>query len=453
MRASDGGGGAGGGTRRRNGLSALMTGLSWWQAVLVAVPLPLIGIGGAVGGFIGGTAAAANATLARRNRFGAGITALSMTVVSLFAYGGYFAVAGALHSAFSSHHTSAPLDGPIVVTTTPSPTPYRTPQLVQPWKPVPPGVIPNQPRVVTATGAQLTWPAYDNTTGDPRYDVARYEVYRIAFGHSPSASPGTLIGSVPGDRTAYADTGAPARTGPRDGIYTYLIGVRTKGGRLIEGTPVDLQLPMPGRTEIAIPATAAATIASGRPNAPAAPVLAQHFDANLEIGPDEDLGLGNTRMVFGFGPLAALPNGASLVEAHLSVWRTSGGNYPDQYTLYALRRSFTGPQVTWRRASKGAAWNRPGGDYGAPTGRVLPSTEPGTLRSDFDATAAVRGWLRDPRSEHGLLLRADTESVRTAPLLNGFYVPVGGAYPTYPAWDSPELTLTYTTTPPPPAFP
>ena len=74
MRVSDGGntdGGntdrgneANGRTRQRKGFGALVTGLSWWQAVLVLAPLALIGIGGAIGGALGGTAAATNAALA-----------------------------------------------------------------------------------------------------------------------------------------------------------------------------------------------------------------------------------------------------------------------------------------------------------------------------------------------------------------------------------------------------
>jgi hypothetical protein len=315
---------------------------------------------------------------------------------------------------------------------------------VQQFKPVPAGVIANQPRVINATGAALTWPAYVNTTGDAPYDVATYEVYRSTLNYDLSRSPGTLIGSVRGGQTSFVDTNAPARTGPHDGIYHYLIGVRTKGGRLIQGSPVLVQLPMPGQTELAIPADAADTIASGQPNAVASTVLSQLSAKLLEIGPDEDLGLGNTRLVFDFGPLAGLPSGATLVEAHLSVWRADGGNYPDQYTLYALSRSFTGSQVTWNNASTGTAWTHPGGDYTAPTGRVSHAIDPGIQRSDFDATAAVRGWISDPRSEHGLLLKADTESVRTAPLLSGFYVPIGGSYPPYPAWECPQLYITYT---------
>jgi hypothetical protein len=214
-----------------------------------------------------------------------------------------------------------------------------------------------------------------------------------------------------------------------------------------------VRLPMPGETELAVPATAADTIASGRPDAVADTVLAQRSTKTLEIGPDQDLGLGNTRLVFGFGPLPALPRGASLAEAHLSLWSTSGGDYPDRYTLYALRRSFTGSRVTWNSASPGTAWTRPGGDYAAPAGRVLPPVGPGVRRSDFDATAAVRGWLRHPGSAHGLLLKADTESVTKAPLLNGFYVPMGGSDPPYPASQAPVLYLTYTGAPPtaPPA--
>ncbi|GIH16921.1 DNRLRE domain-containing protein [Rugosimonospora africana] len=443
MRASGRGNEANSGARRRKGFGALVAGLSWWQAVLVVAPLPLLGIGGAVGGFLGGTAAAANATLARRKQFGAGITALAMSTVSLFAYGVYFLVAGAIQSAItSSQQPSAPLGGPIA--TASAPTPYRTPQLIQPFKPVPAGVIANQPSVISATGAALTWPAYVNTTGDAQYDVATYEVYRNTLDHNLSQSPGTLVGSVRGEQTSFVDTSAPARTGPHDGIYNYLIGVRTRAGRFIQGTPLLVQLPMPGETELAVPATAADTIASGQPNAIANTVLSQGSSKLLEIGPDEDLGLGNTRLVFDFGPLAALPSDAALVEAHLSLWRTTGGNYPDQYTLYTLKRSFTGSQVTWNRASTGTAWTHPGGDYTAPTGRVLQAIDPSIQRSDFDATGAVRGWISNPSSEHGLLLKADTESVETAPLLDGFYVPIGGSYPPYPAWECPQLYITYT---------
>ncbi|MGH6657310.1 MAG: DNRLRE domain-containing protein [Actinocrinis sp.] len=111
---------------------------------------------------------------------------------------------------------------------------------------------------------------------------------------------------------------------------------------------------------------------------------------------------------------------------------------------YLPSRSFTGSQVTWNSASSGTVWTHPGGDYAPPTGRVLRAIDPSIQRSDFDATAAVRDWIRTPSSAHGLLLKADTESVKTAPLLNGFYVPTGGSYPPYPASESPQLYITYT---------
>jgi hypothetical protein len=422
---------------RGKGLRVMLAGLRWWQIVLVVLPLTLIGIGGALGGLVGGAAAGANTALARRKRYGAGVMALTMGTVSVSAYGAYFLIAllivGAGHSATTTF-----------VQPSAAPTPYRSPQPVQQWKPVPAGVIANQPSVINATGAALTWPAYVNTTGDAPYDVATYEVYRSTLNYDLSRSPGTLIGSVHSGQTSFVDTSAPARTGPHDGIYHYLIGVRTKGGRFIQGTPVLVQLPMPGHTELAIPATAAATIASGQPNAIADTVISQRSTKLLEIGPDEDLGLGNTRLVFDFGPLTALPGGAALIEAHLSVWPTSGGNYADQYTVYALSRSFTGSQVTWNSASTGIPWAHPGGDYTTPTGRVLHAIDPSIARRDYDATAAVRGWITNPSSEHGLLLKADTESVRTAPLLNAFYVPIGGSYPPYPAWECPQLYITYT---------
>ncbi|WP_165845705.1 DNRLRE domain-containing protein [Streptacidiphilus pinicola] len=433
-----------GGALPRGRYAAMVAGLSWWQAGLVLVPLALIPLGGAIGGFFGGMAAATNAALARRNQFGSAITALAMSTVALFAYGLYFIIAGSLLSWFTSgSHPSASPGGSVLATTAPAPAPYRSPPPEQQWKPVPPGVVVDQPSVINATGAALAWPAYVNTTGSAAYDVARYEVYRNGLNQDLSQSPGHLIGVVNGDQTSFLDSGAPTRTGPHDGLYTYLIGVRTKGGRFIQGTPLLVQLPMPGRTEVALPALVADTIGSGMPNSAADAVIKKDSTPHLELGPDEDMGLGNTRLVFGFGPLAMLPKGADVVEAHLSLWRSSGGNYPDQDTLYALHRSFTGAQVTWNRAAAGRPWSRPGGDYGAPTGHLAQEVGGAFDRTDFDATGAVRGWVGDPASEHGLLLKADVESVRTAPLLGGWYVPVGGAPPTNPVTEAPELFITY----------
>src|SRR5215469_11068867 len=75
----------------------LIKGLSWWQAVLVLLPLTLTFMGGAVGGLIGAVAALACVALARRG-WNALLTAVSMACVSALAFGGYVTIAALLLS-------------------------------------------------------------------------------------------------------------------------------------------------------------------------------------------------------------------------------------------------------------------------------------------------------------------------------------------------------------------
>ena len=52
---------------RKKGFFDDLRGLSWWQLVLVFLPLGLIAIGGILGGALGGLGFAANAKIARSN--------------------------------------------------------------------------------------------------------------------------------------------------------------------------------------------------------------------------------------------------------------------------------------------------------------------------------------------------------------------------------------------------
>ena len=59
-----------------------------------------------------------------------------------------------------------------------------------------PGVTVNPPAVIHATGAELSWPAYSNTTGNSANDLAGYEVHRAVY---QSFTPGanTEVSPVP----------------------------------------------------------------------------------------------------------------------------------------------------------------------------------------------------------------------------------------------------------------
>jgi hypothetical protein len=140
----------------------LIKGLSWWQAVLVLLPLTLMTfMGGAVGGLIGAVAALACAALARCG-WNTVLTAVSMVCVSALAFGGYFSIAAlllspaALSQAAANAHQfwscaiadrSGSAAAPLTTPAAPAP-----PAVVQPVRPaLPPGVQPVSAPVSSGT--------------------------------------------------------------------------------------------------------------------------------------------------------------------------------------------------------------------------------------------------------------------------------------------------------------
>src|SRR5712691_507008 len=255
---------------RRRGLSARLEGLSWWQAVLALLPMALVPIGGAIGGGIGGAAAVANLALARK-QIPAAIKALSMTCVCAVAVGAFIGVHAFLL------WTPAP---PPAGTPATQQVPQRTITIQPPgdagWQnvpqPRPPGVVINPPSVIQATGAQLSWPAYVNTSGKTANDLAAYEVNRgTNESFTPSAS--TLLASVSAHEASFTDSSATPFTNPLGNPCYYMVAVRTRSGKLIAGPTLLVTLPQAGRTEVVLPADAATTLSSALPGTVAGPVI------------------------------------------------------------------------------------------------------------------------------------------------------------------------------------
>ena len=329
-----------------------------------------------------------------------------MITVWVLAFAGYATVVTGIHLAVSSPTASTTV-GPRVSTqpvapqipSSPSPTPSP---------PSPTAVAVNQPSVIHPTGAELSWQQYANTTGDPAYDLAGYQVHRATTSFfTPSAT--TLIAQLDAQHTSFVDTAVtPAPAESPASYCNYMVAVLTKSGKLIPGPDRLVQLPQTGRTTVAIPATAAATLSSAQPGS-----VVDHIGndgmpgAEVEVGDDTN-GLGTTRAVFSFGPLP-VPAGAFVANARL---RLSGGSsgVNAQYTVHALSRGFAGPEATWNSAATGTAWTKPGGDYSKLEGLGLPSPgEAGSL-ADLDTTAIVRGWLGSPTADHDLLLKLADET-------------------------------------------
>ncbi|WP_157441653.1 DNRLRE domain-containing protein [Actinoplanes awajinensis] len=278
-----------------------------------------------------------------------------------------------------------------------------------------PGVAVNPPAVVHATGAELSWPAYANTTGDTANDLAEYQVHRsVQQSFTPGAS--TLVSPVTSGATGFADSTAvptPADSSdPYGNAFYYMAVVKTKGGKLIPGPTQLVRLPKAGRTTLLLPAAAATTLSSSQPGA----VLNTLTDGGvaqpwLSVG-DNSATYGVTRSVLDFGALQGIPAGARIVDAHLKLWQettttTSAGAV---YELHGLTRSFTGKQATWNTAATGTAWSSAGGDFTAAAAGTVSGLTNDPNRQNLDATAVVRGWLGDAGSNHGLLVKLKDET-------------------------------------------
>jgi hypothetical protein len=408
-----------------------LKGLPRWQAVLALLPMPLLFVGGALGGGLGGFATAVNAGVARRQQMSAAATALAMLSVSAFAYGTYFIVADTLLHTMGS----------------PSGTP-RTPAMSERTpipitrSPIPPSSVPTTvvvtPGVISPTGVELTWPAFVNATGFPANDVMGYLVFRSGPYKPFIASTTEMIATLGPHDTRYVDPAVPALTGPNGGSYTYRVAVSTRSGAMIQGPNLPVRFPPPGRTEIVLRADAAVMLSSDRPKTVVAG--SQSGQPPLRAG-HHTVGVGVDRVIFGFGPLPALLRHAAKVEAHLSLWdctRDSSSDKAGPFRLYGLRRSFTSSQATWNNAAAGKAWTDPGGDHGEPAGKGIPANDDDPMKCDFDATALVRDWIGSPGSEHGLLLKPDNETPAPQNQMTFF-----GLQNDNPGLD-PTLVITYT---------
>ena len=117
--------------------------------------------------------------------------------------------------------------------------------------------------------------------------------------------------------------------------------------------------------------------------------------------------------------LSSLPSQAltaGIRDATLSVHVLSNGNgNPSFIQAYRLNRPWVEGQATWLQAASGQPWSQPGANAvpndregTAVDGRLFQGSD---LRLGLDVTDAVSGWLANPASNRGLLLRGDDPDV------------------------------------------
>ncbi|MFF2941201.1 DNRLRE domain-containing protein [Streptomyces niveus] len=277
----------------------------------------------------------------------------------------------------------------------------------------------NSPTVVHGTGPELSWPAYKNTTGDTKLDIAEYQLHRSTQQvFTPSAA--TLVAPLAKTLTQYTDTTAvPTPDSSLEQIgksYYYQIAVKTGDGQVLGSPTRVVGIPKAGRTMRLIQAGAGVTdttLSSLKPttnlNTVEQGTLGQDW---LTVG-NNSATYGKTRSVIKF-PTTTIPATATVLESRAFLWSTlTERNIPTskaQYNLHGLTRDFTETQATWNNATSTTAWTTAGGDHSAALSDYVAAFDTDLGRHWWDATSLTQGWVKTPTSNKGALIKLKDET-------------------------------------------
>ncbi|GAA3710162.1 hypothetical protein GCM10022224_089580 [Nonomuraea antimicrobica] len=268
-----------------------------------------------------------------------------------------------------------------------------------------PSVQLSRPLVVHATGAELSWSAYDGPG-----EVVEYQVHR-SLDAAFTPSPATLVAPLDGNTTGYVDTSAPM-----DKWVSYrVVAIRDDGQSSLSG-PIAVPLPDGGVSSITIPPSADTTLSSCRPGTGHDKVGER---ANLVAGWG-GAAYGNTRSLLKFDT-SALPTTVTSMSAYLRLYEVDHRGDEAAFELYPLTRPFDETSASWTNAAPGAPWTTAGGDFaGNSVGEgIIASPHDPYYSSTWHQLNGfgdlVKQWVADPSSNHGLLLKSESESNQACP--------------------------------------
>jgi hypothetical protein len=131
--------------------------------------------------------------------------------------------------------------------------------------------------------------------------------------------------------------------------------------------------------------------------------------------------------------LSALPAGSTIHSATLGLYAVNRSNSGGtDVAVYKVLRPWAETQATWQRATVGVPWgaagcNLPGTDRsGTATATLFVSAV--NVWNQWEITPLVQGWVNDPASNYGMVLKASGE------------ISVEYLYATSGYWWAPELS-------------
>lgn len=284
-----------------------------------------------------------------------------------------------------------------------------------------PGAHLHYPKKIYSTGAVLNWNAYvdpnPNSTAD---DAVEYQVHRSTKQvFQPSES--TLIAPLPTSARWFTDTTArptaPTSPDPFGQEYHYMIATKTRDGQVVAGPTQLARLPKAGRViqMFHISATAT-TLSSAQPSTNLNLYEGREW---LSVGIKSST-YGTTRSVVKFDNLHEIPAGARIVDADMGLWgfyNWSSGTGA-QANVHKLTRGFTETQATWNKANSTTSWTNSGGDYVSTPLSTMKIVSDSPSWYWWEVDSAVQGWIDNPASNHGLIVRLNDTTVEERVLFN-----------------------------------
>ncbi|MGW0828430.1 golvesin C-terminal-like domain-containing protein [Streptomyces sp. NPDC002845] len=275
----------------------------------------------------------------------------------------------------------------------------------------------DSPQVVHSTGPELSWKAYTNDTGDSGLDIVEYQLHRStqqAF--TPSAA--TLVAPVDKAATSYTDTTATptpdSSTAEIGRSYYYQIAVRTADGQLLGSPTRIVGVPKAGRTMKLIQGTAGVsdtTLSSAQPATNQDTINSWDVGQNwLSVG-NNSATYGKTRAAMKF-TTSDIPTTATVLESRLFMWaaETTTESNGARYNLHGLTRDFGETTATWNNATASTAWSSAGGDYSSVVSDFTPQWSNDVGRHYWNATSLTQGWISNPSTNKGALVKLADES-------------------------------------------
>ncbi|MFF9243971.1 DNRLRE domain-containing protein [Streptomyces sp. NPDC014776] len=278
------------------------------------------------------------------------------------------------------------------------------------------GVEVDSPRVVHATGAELSWPAYTDPSAAPDDDIVEYQVHRSVFQHFTPSSQ-TLVSPVAKDTRSYTDTTAtptPADSAdPLGNAYYYMVAVKTRDGQVLPSATQLVRLPKAGRTTVVLQSGQNDTTLSSTEPATGHDALNESGIARswLSVG-NNSATYGTTRALLNFPGVRDIPAGARVLDAQLDLWgfTTTTGTAGAVYEAHGLTRDFDEATASWTKADATTAWTAPGGDLDAAVSDTVGTVTNDPARQSWSLTSLAQSWVADPASNHGVALKLRDES-------------------------------------------